>query len=201
MSKKVLKALEDEFGPAILQTHSVFGDDTAVVKPEMWRKIAFFLRDDPRCSMSMFTDLTAVDYLGQRSPRFEVVMHLRSMERGHRIRVKAPIGPSVEDELGDEETVRIDSLVPVWKGANWLERETFDLFGIVFVGHPDLRRILMYPEFKGHPLRKDYPADKTQPLVEYRKEALGKLPPFGRDEGMSFGRQTFDNFREEPGDA
>ena len=91
-----------------------------------------------------------------------------------------------EDGSGAE----IDSLVPVWKGADWFERETFDMMGIVFRGHPDLRRILMYPEFVGHPLRKDYPADKIQPLVPFREGTLGKLPPFGPDEGMSFGRQT-----------
>jgi hypothetical protein len=68
--------------------------------------------------------------------------------------------------------------VPVWKGANWFERECFDMFGVIFEGHPDLRRMLMYPEFQGHPLRKDYPADLAQPLVEYRKEAVGKLAPF-----------------------
>jgi NADH-quinone oxidoreductase subunit C len=83
--------------------------------------------------------------------------------------------------------------VPVWKGANWFERECYDLLGIVFRGHPDLRRILMYPEFEGHPLRKDYPANRIQPLIPFREVPnIGKLPPFGPDEGMSFGRQTHD---------
>src|SRR5262249_46488901 len=81
-------------------------------------------------------------------------------------------------------------VVPVWSGANWFERETFDLMGIIFTGHPDLRRILLYPEFVGHPLRKDYPADKAQPLVPFR-EGYEKLPPFDQFEGMSFGRQAF----------
>src|SRR6185295_2907806 len=86
----------------------------------------------------------------------------------------------------------IDSVVAVWPGANWFEREAFDLYGIRFRGHPDLRRILMYPEFVGHPLRKDYPADRIQPLVPFREGTTGKLPPFSVDEGMSFGRQTHD---------
>jgi NADH-quinone oxidoreductase subunit C len=74
---------------------------------------------------------------------------------------------------------------------NWLEREAWDMFGVKFRGHPDLRRILMYPEFEGFPLRKDYPADRIQPLISYREEPnTGKLPPFGADEGMPFGRQS-----------
>ncbi|HEY0254777.1 MAG TPA: NADH-quinone oxidoreductase subunit C, partial [Kofleriaceae bacterium] len=75
---------------------------------------------------------------------------------------------------------------------NWLERETFDMMGIRFDGHPDLRRILMYEEFEGHPLRRDYDAQKTQPLVPYREGNFEKLAPFGLPEGMPFGRQTHD---------
>jgi NADH-quinone oxidoreductase subunit C len=185
MSKLVLEALQKKFGAAILATHSEFGDDTAIVDPARWREIALYLRDDPKLAFDMFTDLTAVDWFGQREHRFEVVLHLRSMTRGHRIRLKTGVG----DEDGDD--AKVDSLVPVWKGANWFERECFDMFGVEFVGHPDLRRILLYPEFVGYPLRKDYPAEKTQPLVEYR-EGYEKLAPFGPDEGMSFGRQTHD---------
>jgi NADH-quinone oxidoreductase subunit C len=192
MSELVLKRLRDHFGDAILETHSQFGDDTAVVEAIRWREIATFLRDDSRCAMSMFTDLTAVDYIG-RLPRFDVVCHLRSLERGHRVRIKARVG---DDDGNDCE---IESLVPVWVGANWFERECFDMFGIQFVGHPDLRRILMYPEFKGHPLRKDYPANRAQPLIPFREEAKRrKLPPFGPDEGMSFGRQTHEYHRDDP---
>ena len=140
--------------------------------------------------MNMFVDLCGVDYLNTGSdPRFEVVCHLRSLQHAHRVRIKARVGAT--DGSGAE----IDSLVQVWRGADWFERETFDMMGIVFRGHPDLRRILMYPEFTGHPLRKDYPADKIQPLVPFREDVVGgnaKLPPFGPDEGMSFGRQTHD---------
>ncbi|MFO0588890.1 MAG: NADH-quinone oxidoreductase subunit C [Polyangiaceae bacterium] len=185
MSKKVLAALQERFGDKILETSSQFGDDTAVVDPAVWREVALFLRDDPRCQMSMFTDITAVDF-PDREPRFEVVLHLRSLEKGHRIRVKARIGDADGDGLD------IATLVPVWKGANWFERECHDMFGVNFVGHPDQRRLLLYEEFKGHPLRKDYPAQQTQPLVEYRQGVTDKLAPFGADEGMPFGRQTHD---------
>jgi NADH-quinone oxidoreductase subunit C len=184
MSQKVLELLRATFGPAIVETHSAHGDDTAVVDPGLWREIAEFLRHDPRTAMNMFVDLTAVDWLGRKEPRFEVVLHLHSLEHMHRIRLKARIG----DASG--EGVRLASLCSVWSGANWFERETFDMFGIEFVGHPDLRRILLYEEFQGHPLRKDYPADRPQPLVPYREGTMGKLPPFGPSEGMPFGRQT-----------
>jgi NADH-quinone oxidoreductase subunit C len=95
----------------------------------------------------------------------------------------------------DGEGAEIESLTELWASANWAERETWDMFGIRFIGHPDLRRILMYPEFEGHPLRKDYPAGAIQPLVEYRQvDNIDKLPPFGPEEGMSFGRQTHRRF-------
>ena len=192
MSKKVIALLEEQFGDAILETHAHLGDDTAVVDPARWREVALFLRDDPRLAMNMFTDLCAVDYMPMGAEhRFEVVCHLRSVQHAHRIRIKARVGDA------EGEGAEIDSLVPVWKGANWFERETFDMMGIVFRGHPDLRRILMYPEFVGHPLRKDYPADKIQPLVPFREGTVGKLPPFGPDEGMSFGRQTHDYRRDD----
>ena len=192
MSKKVLAALQAKFGGAILETHSQFGDDTAVIEPSKWREVALFLRDAPRMAFNMFTDLCGVDYLSiGADPRFEVVCHARSLQHAHRIRIKARVG---DDEGNGAE---IDSLDPDWRGADWFERETFDLMGIVFKGHPDLRRILMYPEFVGHPLRKDYPADKIQPLIPFREGTVGKLPPFGPDEGMSFGRQTHDYRRDE----
>jgi NADH-quinone oxidoreductase subunit C len=192
MSARVLDLLKEKFGAAILETHAQFGDDTAVIEPASWRAVAFFLRDDNRLAMNMFTDLCGVDY-HHREPRFEVVCHLRSLQHAHRIRIKSRVG----DE--DGEVVEIDSLVPVWRGADWFERETFDLMGITFKGHPDLRRILMYPEFKGHPLRKDYPAERTQPLIPYREGTQGKLFPFRLDEGMAFGRQTHDH-RNDPAD-
>lgn len=193
MSKRVLSLVEEKFGDKVLATHSQHGDDTAIVDPAVWRDVARFLRDDPRIAMNMFTDLTAVDFLpvggvGANNLRFEVVCHLRSLQHAHRIRIKAAIGELDEEAKNPE----IDSLVPVWRGADWFERETFDMFGVVFRGHPDMRRILMYEEFVGHPLRKDYPANKIQPLVPFREGTTDKLPPFGPDEGMSFGRQTHD---------
>ena len=93
MSQAVIKALTERFGEAIHETHALFGDDTAVVDPASWFAVAKYLRSEPRLAMDLFIDLTAVDY-PEREPRFEVVLHLRSMQHGHRIRVKAPRSPA-----------------------------------------------------------------------------------------------------------
>jgi NADH-quinone oxidoreductase subunit C len=189
MSLRVLETLKEKFGDAVLETHSHLGDETAVVRPERWKEIGRFLRDDPAMAFDMAVDLCAVDY-PDRTPRFEVVLHLYSISKRHRLRLKARVGDA------EGEGAEIDTLADVWVGLNWFERETYDLMGISFKGHPDLRRILMYPEFEGHPLRKDYPANKAQPLVPYRTEEeagvpLEKLAPFGVDEGMPFGRRVW----------
>jgi len=116
-----------------------------------------WLKEDPQLDFNFLADLTAVDYLDKRTPRFEVVYHLYSLSKNHRLRVKIPVAG--EDPV-------VDSLTPLWKGANWLEREVWDMFGIRFRGHPDLRRILLYEQFEGYPLRKDYPVNYRQPLVK-----------------------------------
>ncbi len=186
MSQVVLDKLRERFGAAVLETHSQLGDDTAVVDPSKWKAICAFLRQDPALDFDLPVDLCGVDY-PDRAPRMEVVMHLYSISMRHRIRLKTRVGD--EDMAGAE----LDSVTSIWPGMNWLEREVFDMSGVHFRGHPDLRRILMYPEFEGHPLQRTYAADRTQPLVPYRTEAeagmpLHKLEPFGPDEGMPFGR-------------
>jgi NADH-quinone oxidoreductase subunit C len=184
MSKALLELLKKNFGAAVLETHSLHGDETVVVEAAAWKEVARFLHDSPQAAMDMLTDLTAVDF-PDREPRFEIVAHFYSLTRGHRLRVKTRTG----DEEGDD--AEVDSLCDFWASANWLEREAFDMFGVVFKGHPDLRRILMYPEFEGYPLRKDYAADHIQPLIAYRDVPnIEKIAPFSVDEGMSFGRQT-----------
>ena len=186
MAKALVELLKQSFPNAILETHAQHGDETLVVEPSAWHDIAAFLKASPAADMTMLMDLTAVDY-PEREPRFEVVAHFYSLAKGHRVRLKTRVG----DPEGKH--VRIASLTDLWGSANWMERECWDMFGVVFEGHPDLRRILLYPEFEGHPLRKDYAADKIQPLVEYRNvPAIDKVAPFRSDEGMSFGRQTHD---------
>lgn len=187
MSQAVLEKLKARFGAAILETHSDFGDDTALVDAAEWKAIGKFLREDPALDFDLPVDLCGVDY-PKRLPRMEVVLHLYSVSKRHRIRVKTRVG---DEEMDGAE---LDSLVSIWPGLNWLEREVYDMSGVRFRGHPDLRRILMYPEFEGHPLQRTYPADRTQPLVPYRTEEeagvpLHKIEPFGADEGMPFGRK------------
>jgi NADH-quinone oxidoreductase subunit C len=129
------------------------------------------LRDDPELRFDLLADLSAVDYLG-RTPRFEVVYQLKSIPQTHRLRVKVPV---------DGDAPAVPTASGVWKSALWAEREVFDMFGIRFAGHPDLRRILMYPEFQGHPLRKDYPLNQRWSIVPERDPIV--QPWFPRTEG------------------
>jgi NADH-quinone oxidoreductase subunit C len=156
VSAIVLERLAAQFtGGEIIKTGSERGDEWARVRRESWIEVATFLRHDAATRMEMFIDLTCVDRFSTE-PRFDVVVHLYSVSKKHRVRLYGGV---------PEDDPTIDTLVPVWAGANWFEREAYDLYGVRFKGHPDLRRILMYPEFVGHPLRKDYPKEKRQPLI------------------------------------
>lgn len=181
MSHAVLERLQEQLGDRILETSSFRGDEQVVVSTEDWREVAELLKKDPELRMDHFVDLTAVDYPEREPdmPRFDVLLMVRSLQKKHRIRVKTRVG---EDDT-------LATVTGVWAGANWAEREVYDMFGIVFAEHPDLRRILMYDEFEGYPLRKDYPIDRAQPLVPYRDvPGIHKLPPFGIEEGQPWGR-------------
>jgi NADH-quinone oxidoreductase subunit C len=151
----VLRRLLDLHGETITGTHANLGDATAVVRGEALTAVMTSLRDDAEFAFEMLSDVCAVDYL-PRTPRFEVVYHLYSVEKNHRLRIKVQLGA---------EAPSVPSMTPLWASANWMEREVWDLYGIDFAGHPDLRRILLYDEFEGHPLRKDYPKERRQPLV------------------------------------
>jgi NADH-quinone oxidoreductase subunit C len=156
MAQIILDRLKERFTAGeILETGSQHGNEWARIRREDWRAVCQFLRDDEVTHLDMFVDLTAVDRFG-REPRFDVVLHLYSIDRKHRVRLYGGV---------PEEDPTIETISMLWPGANWFEREAYDLYGVRFRGHPDLRRILMYPEFVGHPLRKDYPKEKRQPLV------------------------------------
>ncbi|MGH0031682.1 MAG: NADH-quinone oxidoreductase subunit C [Myxococcota bacterium] len=150
-----LRRLLAELPDAVQATHADLGDATAVVDADRILDVLRLLRDDAELEFEMLSDVTAVDLL-PKTPRFEVVYHLYSVARNHRVRVKAPVS---------EDAPRIASATPLWESANWLEREVWDMYGIAFDGHPDMRRLLLYDEFEGHPLRKDYAKEKRQPLV------------------------------------
>ena len=122
------------------------GELTVTVAAADIVEVMTFLRDDPRCQFMSFIDVTAVDWPA-REKRFDVVYHLLSPTKNHRVRIK----------LAVDETTPVPSVIGVFPGADWFEREAYDLYGVVFSGHPDLRRILTDYGFEGHPLRKDFP--------------------------------------------
>ncbi len=155
MSLLALDRLADRFGDAVTSRSSTFGDDVAIVERDKIIDVLRFLRDETDLAFNMCSTVTAVDYYG-REPRFEVVYQLYSTSRKHRVRIKCQV---------PEEDPSIDSSVGLYAGNNWFEREVWDMFGIKFKGHPDLRRMFMWKSFEGHPLRKDYPKDRRQPLA------------------------------------
>jgi NADH-quinone oxidoreductase subunit C len=150
-----LQLLREQYPDAILEASLHHGDAVAVFRPEFLTRIIEFLKSDTRLLFDVLIDITAVDY-PERPDRFDVVYQLLSLHFNRRLCLKTPVGGSLP---------AIDSLTPWWGSANWLEREVWDMFGIRFNGHPDLKRILMYEEFEGHPLRKDYPIQKRQPRI------------------------------------
>jgi NADH-quinone oxidoreductase subunit C len=158
----VIERLRARFGDALVDSHTHRGDATAVICADRYHEAVQFLRDDSECDFDFLADLTAVDRLKMHGePRFEVVLHLYSSRRIARFRLKTR--PESDEEPA------VDSVVDLYPAANWPEREVWDMFGVRFHGHPNLTRILMYEGFVGHPLRKDYPVNKRQPLVEERE--------------------------------
>ena len=181
--------LRVRFPEAVLAVHSYRGDHTAAVRAQDWLQVARFIKKDPSLQMNFLMDLSAVDYLAFERPtqpqaahinagihvrqpmdlpdqvpwpgkatedRFEVVCHFFSLPLRQRFRVKIPL---------PEQKPEMDSVASLWGSADWFEREVWDMYGIRFHGHPNLKRILMYEGFEGHPLRKDYPVNKRQPLI------------------------------------
>lgn len=148
---QIAKTIEEKFAGEVLGTTSHAGQVGVMLKKERIKDICLFLRDELSLKMDHLADLTAVDYSqypGDTGPRFEVVYNMISTVHRHRIRLKVRV---------PEADPRIDSVSSIWNTANWHERETYDLMGIKFDGHPDLRRILMPEDWEGHPLRKEYP--------------------------------------------
>jgi NADH-quinone oxidoreductase subunit C len=159
MAKAVIDALVGRFPDAVYDPYvGVGGDDCAFVRGERIEEVCRFLKTDPAMGFDLAPYITAVDYLGQE-PRFEVVYNLLSLVHNARIRLRVKVA----------EGVALPTVVGVWRGADWFERYCFDMYGIRFTGHPDMRRLLMYDEFVGHPLRKDYPLRGRQPLVKERE--------------------------------
>jgi len=153
----LLPAIQAKLGAKVIETLHPQGDDVLVLDRGGLCESFRLLKQD--FDFDFLSDITAVDYWGKKEPRFEVVYQIVSRARRARLRVRVPV---------PENDPAVESLVPLWRGASFMEREVWDLFGIRFIDHPDLRRVLLYDEFVGHPLRKDYPVNLTQPRVPER---------------------------------
>jgi len=155
-----LQYIQEKLGAQAVDVLQSQGDEIVILERAGLRESFRLLKEDPQLNYDFLSDITAVDYWQKREPRFEVVYQITSLQKRRRLRVRVPV---------PEGDPAVDSLTPLWRGANFLEREVWDLFGIRFIGHPDLRRILLYEEFQGHPLRKDYPVNLCQPRVPERQ--------------------------------
>jgi len=153
--KPVFRKVKNRFEDEILGVDDYCGDLAITLKSGRIVEICRYLKVDPDLDFKLFVDLCGVDRSllpgAEDEPRFMVVYHLYSVTKRHRVRLRVPV---------EEENAVLDSVTGVWKGANWFEREAYDMFGIKFQGHPNLRRILCHEEFEGHPLRKDYPVKR-----------------------------------------
>ncbi|MFN0179812.1 MAG: NADH-quinone oxidoreductase subunit C [Gemmatimonadales bacterium] len=161
-------ALQAAFGSAILRQSVSCGDTIVSVARDRAHEILSWLKTTPGQEFNYLTDITAVDYRDPEHP-LEVVYQLRSLGRKVDLRIKIP--------LDKDGALEVDSVWDLWKGADWLEREVFDMFGVAFRGHPDLRRILMWDTYaEGHPLRKDFPLRGNFTRAEQTRQALAANP-------------------------
>ncbi|HCC69120.1 MAG TPA: NADH-quinone oxidoreductase subunit C [Nitrospiraceae bacterium] len=163
--KEIAEIIRDRYLAEVKEIKEFRGQVSVIVKRDRVKEIMKYLHHSPELYFDYLQDLCGVDHLGRKEPRFEVVYHLYSIRHRHTIRIKAEV---------PEDNCAIDSITDIWAGANWHERECYDLFGIKFNGHPDLRRILLPEDWEGHPLRKDYPLKADLGEMEWKgyKEVL-----------------------------
>ena len=157
--KKVTETLKERFPEKIKEISFPLGDETVFIASDAVLEICRFLIAEPY-AFTMLLDLTCVDYMGE-DERFEMVYHLFSIANNYRLRIKTRLS---------EKLLQVDSLTSLWKNANWLEREVYDMFGIEFTGHPYLRRLFMYDGFEGHPPCKDDLLRKRQPMIPMKRK-------------------------------
>ena len=168
LAKPAARILSEKLGDRVLAISDFRGDLAISVTRGAWVEAARLLRDHPELDYKLFLDLCAVDHLDRpgRAERFEVVLHVYSVSTKHHVRLKTFV---------PESDAKLATLIPVWRGANWFEREAWDLYGIVFEGHPNLSRLLTHDDFVGHPMRKDYPTARRH-VLKVPKEFLLKVP-------------------------
>ena len=167
---RLVQKLKAKFDGAVLEAVEFIGQVSIRVAPDRIVEICNFLRDDAEARFNYLSDLTCVHYPMQASQPLEVVYNLYSISSNERVRLKAAIA----------EGASIDSVVEVWPAANWMEREVYDLFGVIFRNHPDLRRLLLPPDWEGHPLRKDYPLEFIE--NEWTKRHLPEMTEVQREQ-------------------
>jgi len=168
---EIAEKIKDKFPEEVLDITEFRGQVSVIVNRDRIVDICNYLHEESEIWMDYLTDLCGVDYPGRRL-RFEVVYNLYSLRYRHRIRLKV---------LLPEEDPSIDSVVSIWNSANWFEREVYDMFGIIFKGHPDLRRILMPEDWEGYPLRKDYPLRGPEGWEYRRYQELKELHAHDRE--------------------
>ncbi|NDJ61069.1 MAG: NADH-quinone oxidoreductase subunit C [Chloroflexi bacterium] len=168
-----VEAVRGAMPQAILDVKAFRGETTLIIDPAQVVAVARYLRDTPGLTYNYLSDISAVDYYPEatRPGRFGVSTHLYSMLYNRRLRVKA--------YLQEDEPV-MPSLTVVWPAANWLEREIFDMMGIVFEGHPDLRRLLMPEDWDGHPHRRDYPLGYETPMFSFNVDDINQHKPYAK---------------------
>jgi NADH-quinone oxidoreductase subunit C/D len=173
------RALREAIGERLIKVEEFRGDLALTVDRRAWVDAATLLRDHPELDFKLFLDLCGVDYLDKehKPDRFEVALHLYSVSKKHHVRLKTPV---------PESDPTLDTLTGVYKGADWFEREAWDLYGIVFGGHPNLSRLLTHDAFVGHPMRKDYPTPKRHVLKAPRKLLL-RVPEGAEDMVVNIG--------------
>lgn len=171
--------LQERFGDAVLEVVEHRGETTIAVVPERIEDICLALRDEPSLRYNFLADITAVDWL-EREPRYDVVYHLLSLDTRAVVRLKARVG---DEDTPDPE---LPSVSAVWPAADFYERDVFDLFGVRFAGHPNLTRIMLPPDWVGHPLRKDYP----QTGIRLPEPHWGGQIPFDQPLPEGTGKQT-----------
>jgi NADH-quinone oxidoreductase subunit C len=163
-----VEALRQRFGSAVVRHQVSCGDSIVYLTPARTREALAWLKNDSGQRFNYLVDVTAVEYRDAELP-LEVVYQLRSLDRKADLRVKV--------QLDKRKPLELDSVVDLWRGADWLEREVYDMFGVVFRGHPDLRRILMWETYhEGHPLRKDFPLRGHFSRAEQTRQALAASP-------------------------
>jgi len=169
---QIIERLKAKFPNGIEGVREFRGEVTVQVKPDALVEMSTFLRDDPDCDFNFLSDVSGVDYYPQE-PRFGVNYHLLSMKYKQRLRLKVRL-------KGPAGAPRVPTVTSVWPGANWFERETFDLFGVTFIGHPDLRRLLLPMDFRGHPLRRDNPLAQEEVQFTHNFDQVDKTKPYAK---------------------